>query len=119
MAYTGVGYRLERLTHVSATIRCMGLAVASRWTLSPELASGQIEAVLADWTLPSVDLWAAFPSGRLVTAKARAFVAFVEESLAGLIRRRPSGIGARQVVASPLPLWAGRIVTVKTPAGGG
>jgi DNA-binding transcriptional LysR family regulator len=60
----------------------MGLAVASRWMFSPELASGEVEAVLTDWTLPPVDLWAVFPSGRLVTAKARAFVAFVEEALA-------------------------------------
>jgi DNA-binding transcriptional LysR family regulator len=37
---------------------------------------------LTDWTLPAVDLWAVFPSGRLVTAKARAFVEFVEEALA-------------------------------------
>jgi DNA-binding transcriptional LysR family regulator len=66
----------------TAVLGGMGLAVASRWMFSRELASGKVEAVLADWTLPPVDLWAVFPSGRLVTAKARAFVAFVEESLA-------------------------------------
>jgi DNA-binding transcriptional LysR family regulator len=49
---------------------------------SPELASGKVEAVLTDWTLPPLDLWAVFPTGRLVTAKVRAFVAFVEEVLA-------------------------------------
>lgn len=48
---------------------------------SPELASGKVVAVLTDWALPPIDLWAVFPSGRLVTAKARAFVAFVEEAL--------------------------------------
>jgi len=36
---------------------------------------------LSDWQLPPVDLWAVFPSGRLVSAKARAFVAFVESVL--------------------------------------
>ncbi|AGW95098.1 hypothetical protein N234_34125 [Ralstonia pickettii DTP0602] len=41
-----------------------------------------MRAVLTDWTLPPVDLWAVFPSGRLATSKARAFVAFVEEILA-------------------------------------
>jgi len=60
----------------------MELAVASRWMFSPELASGKIEAVLTDWTLPALDLWAVFPSGRLVTARARTFVEFVEEALA-------------------------------------
>ncbi|BDC42697.1 LysR family transcriptional regulator [Paraburkholderia terrae] len=66
----------------TAVLNGMGLAVASRWMFSPELASGKVEAVLTDWTLPAVDLWAVFPSGRLVTAKARAFVEFVEEALA-------------------------------------
>lgn len=66
----------------AAVLSGMGLAVASRWMFSPELASGKVEAVLTDWTLPVLDLWAVFPSGRLVTAKARAFVEFVEEALA-------------------------------------
>lgn len=59
----------------------MGLAIASEWMFSPELADGSVQAVLTDWELPSIDLWAVFPAGRLVSAKARAFVAFVEEVL--------------------------------------
>jgi DNA-binding transcriptional LysR family regulator len=59
----------------------MGLAIASEWMFSPELADGAVQAVLTDWELPSIDLWAVFPAGRLVSAKARAFVAFVEELL--------------------------------------
>lgn len=65
----------------TAVLGGIGLAVASRWMFSPELASGKVVAVLTDWALPPIDLWAVFPSGRLVTAKARAFVAFVEEAL--------------------------------------
>lgn len=67
----------------TAVLSDMGLAVASRWMFAPELDDGRVQAVLTDWTLPPIDLWAVFPSGRLVTAKARAFVAFVEEVLAG------------------------------------
>ncbi|MBN3761691.1 LysR family transcriptional regulator [Burkholderia sp. Ac-20365] len=59
----------------------VGLAIASEWMFSPELANGTVQAVLTDWELPSIDLWAVFPAGRLVSAKARAFVAFVEEIL--------------------------------------
>ena len=59
----------------------MGLAIASEWMFSPELANGTVQAVLTGWQLPAVDLWAVFPAGRLVTSKARAFVAFVEEVL--------------------------------------
>ncbi|VVE87208.1 LysR family transcriptional regulator [Pandoraea bronchicola] len=60
----------------------MGLAIASEWMFSPELADGTVQAVLPDWELPPIDLWAVFPAGRLVSEKARAFVAFVEEILA-------------------------------------
>jgi DNA-binding transcriptional LysR family regulator len=59
----------------------MGLAIASAWMFAPELASGEVRAVLTDWSLPLVDLWAAYPTGRMPTAKARAFAAFVEAAL--------------------------------------
>lgn len=67
----------------TAVLGHMGLAVASEWMFSPELADGTVQAVLTDWLLPPVDLWAVFPAGRMVTSKARAFVDFVEEVLAG------------------------------------
>jgi hypothetical protein len=52
----------------------------------PELEPGAIRAVLSDWSLPEVDLWALFPTGRMMSAKAHVFVAFVETAL----RRRIS-----------------------------
>ncbi|KWR90724.1 LysR family transcriptional regulator [Cupriavidus sp. IDO] len=66
----------------TAVLGGMGLAVASRWMFLPELESGRVQAVLTDWQLPPIDLWAVFPAGRLVTARARAFVEFVEQALA-------------------------------------
>jgi DNA-binding transcriptional LysR family regulator len=65
----------------AAVLGNMGLAVASQWMFAPELAEGKVQAVLTDWTLPAVDLWAVFPAGRMVTPKARAFVGFVEQLL--------------------------------------
>jgi DNA-binding transcriptional LysR family regulator len=59
----------------------MGLAVASEWMFAPELASGAVRCVLDDWSLPPVDLWAVFPTGRQASAKARAFAGFVEAQL--------------------------------------
>jgi DNA-binding transcriptional LysR family regulator len=59
----------------------MGLAVASEWMFSPELKSGKVRRVLADWELPPVDLWVVFPTGRNVSQKARAFAAFIERDL--------------------------------------
>ena len=55
----------------------MGLAITSAWMFSPELASGAVRPVLTDWSLPAVDLWVVYPAGRMPTAKARAFAAFV------------------------------------------
>lgn len=63
----------------AAVLADMGLTIGSDWMFVPELASGEIKRVLADWSLPSIDLWAVFPTGRMVSAKARAFAAFVEE----------------------------------------
>jgi DNA-binding transcriptional LysR family regulator len=65
----------------AAVLADMGLAVASEWMFAPELEQGRVRAVLTDWKLPPLDLWAVFPSGRLATSRARVFVAFVEEVL--------------------------------------
>ena len=56
----------------------LGLGVASEWLFSPELRSGKIVAILEDWALPSTTLSAVYPTGRLASTKARAFVSFVE-----------------------------------------
>ena len=65
----------------AAVLADMGLAVASDWMFAPELASGAVVRLLPDWSLPAIDLWAVFPSRRLVSAKARAFAEFVEHLL--------------------------------------
>ena len=45
---------------------------------APELASGEVVPVLADWSLPPMDLWVIYPSGRQTAAKVRAFVKWFE-----------------------------------------
>jgi DNA-binding transcriptional LysR family regulator len=60
----------------------LGLVVASEWMFEPELRSGTVRPVLEDWTLPPVDLWAVFPTGRRASAKARSFATFIETRLA-------------------------------------
>jgi DNA-binding transcriptional LysR family regulator len=66
----------------AAVLAGMGLTIASEWMFSPELASGAVRPVLVDWTLPPIDLWALYPTGRMPSAKARAFAAFVEAEMA-------------------------------------
>lgn len=63
----------------AAVLADMGVAIASEWMFAPEIANGSVKQVLADWELPGIDLWAVFASGRMVSAKARAFTTWIEE----------------------------------------
>ena len=74
----------------AAVLADAGIAIASEWMFAPELVAGTVKAVLQDWNLPPMDLWAVYPAGRAATTKARTFVAFVEEVL-----RQPAGAGSR------------------------
>ena len=65
-----------------AVIAGLGLAISSRWVMAPELARGSVVPVLTDWTLPNAGLWPLFPTGKLPTAKARAFVSWFEKDFA-------------------------------------
>jgi DNA-binding transcriptional LysR family regulator len=65
----------------AAVLADLGIAVVSEWMFTPELESGQVCAVLNDWQLPRIDLWAVFPAGRMVNAKTRAFLNFLAETL--------------------------------------
>lgn len=66
----------------AAVLSGLGLVISTEWMFAPELASGEVVQVLTDWLLPPIDLWAVFPAGRRASAKTRAFVGFVEKSLA-------------------------------------
>jgi DNA-binding transcriptional LysR family regulator len=48
---------------------------------SDEINSGEVKTLLEGWELPLIDLWAVFPTGRMMSAKARAFADFVEAML--------------------------------------
>jgi DNA-binding transcriptional LysR family regulator len=65
----------------AAVLADLGIAVTSEWMFSPELKSGEVCSVLNDWRLPSVELWAVFPAGRMVNAKTRAFLTFLADIL--------------------------------------
>jgi DNA-binding transcriptional LysR family regulator len=64
-----------------AVLAHQGLAMATEWMFAPELANGTVREVMKDWTLPNQDLWAVFPTGRMASAKARAFVEYVQALL--------------------------------------
>ena len=68
----------------AAVLGHLGVALTSQWMFADELVKGDVVPLLKDWQLPPLDLWAVFPTGRLASAKARAFVDFVE----GLMSRQ-------------------------------
>jgi DNA-binding transcriptional LysR family regulator len=65
----------------AAVLANIGLTIASEWSFTPELASGAVVSVLEDWALEPIALSAVFPTGGLVSAKAREFASFVESCL--------------------------------------
>jgi len=66
----------------AAVIAGQGFSISSRWMFAPELETGEVVTVLDEWTLPSIDLWVIYPSGRLTSTKARTFVKWFEEIIA-------------------------------------
>ena len=72
----------------------LGLTMSSGWMFAPEIASGRVQRVLANWSLPPIDLWAVFPTGRNASTKARAFADFIESELASSFGN--PGIPARE-----------------------
>jgi DNA-binding transcriptional LysR family regulator len=66
----------------AAVLSGQGLAIASQWMFAPELADGTVRAVMTEWDLPPIDLWAVYPTGRTVTSKARLFTDFIERLMA-------------------------------------
>lgn len=95
-ASTEIAVTLAGRVHVSAAegvregvIAGLGFAIASEWMFAPELHSGSVISVLDDWSLPDVELWAVYPTGRHASAKARIFAGFVERLLGnGDVRSR-------------------------------
>jgi DNA-binding transcriptional LysR family regulator len=81
----------------AAVLAGLGLVVGSEWMFWAELENGTVHEVLQDWTLPSLDLWAIFPTGRRASAKAREFAGFMEGIMLRWCGRRgsnPHGLAA-------------------------
>ena len=83
----------------SAVLGGIGLAVAPQWMFESEISHGAVRIVLAEWRLPDSDLWAIFPTGRMVSAKARAFLVFIEEKLRKTVFRPVAPSNGHQILA--------------------
>ena len=57
-----------------------GILMRSQWDVAPYLRSGRLRPVLADWNLPSADIYIVFPTKANISAKTRVFVDFMLQS---------------------------------------
>jgi DNA-binding transcriptional LysR family regulator len=57
-----------------------GILMRSLWEAAPMLRSGRLRLVLPEWSLPSADIYAVFPTRSHLSAKTRALVDFLLES---------------------------------------
>ena len=60
-----------------------GITAVAHHFAEPYLRNGELEPVLAEWSLPSAPAWAVFPGRRLMPARTRAFLDSLEAEFAG------------------------------------
>ncbi|MEP1448850.1 MAG: LysR family transcriptional regulator [Paraglaciecola sp.] len=63
-----------------ACINGLGITINSRWSIYNHLKSGELVQILEDYPLIShADIWAVYPSSRLLAPKVRAFIDYFTE----------------------------------------
>jgi LysR family transcriptional regulator for bpeEF and oprC len=67
---------------VEAAVQGLGVIQTLDFLVEPELRAGRIVRLLARWEAPGPPISVVYPSGRYVSARVRAFTAFVRETLA-------------------------------------
>jgi DNA-binding transcriptional LysR family regulator len=65
----------------AACVSGLGIALLPRFSIIDEVASGRLVHVLPRWSTAEQGIYAVYPSHRLIPAKVRAFVDFLEEKL--------------------------------------
>lgn len=60
-----------------------GIVIRSEWDVIKHLESGRLRRLLPEFTLPSADLYAYYPSKKNLPARVRTFINFLVEQLAG------------------------------------
>ena len=70
-----------------------GIAVVPSWLAQADLASGAMTALLTDYFLPPIQVSLTYPSTRVLSRRARAFIDFLVAELARPTRARQPGGG--------------------------
>jgi len=75
---------------VAAAVAGMGVIFEPDFVVGPHLAAGRLQRLLPQFSGPRLDVWAVYPSRRHLSAKVRAFVAYLAEVFAtDPLRPRP------------------------------
>jgi DNA-binding transcriptional LysR family regulator len=64
----------------AAVLEGMGIAILPNWLVQPRLASGDLEVVLPEFTVPSLPLNAIYPDPGPLSLRARRFLDFLAEN---------------------------------------
>lgn len=78
-------------TAVAWALSGNGVLLRSEWNIAPYLRSGRLREVMADWQLPPADIYAVFPMKHYLSAKIRAFVDYLSDSLQTKFDPRDTG----------------------------
>jgi len=65
----------------AACLAGLGISLLPHFALTEQIADGSLVNVLPKWTSPQQGIFAVYPSHRLIPAKVRAFVDFIEKRL--------------------------------------
>ena len=77
-------FRSNNLSAVlAAANEGMGLAALPEYVARESMASGRLQAVLQDHSLPSQEMHAVFPSPKLVPSKVMSFIDYLQQALKG------------------------------------
>jgi DNA-binding transcriptional LysR family regulator len=66
---------------IAAAVAGLGIVSIPFWLCRPELASGALVQVLADWQIEPIELHAIFAAGRAAKPSARAFADYLASAL--------------------------------------
>jgi DNA-binding transcriptional LysR family regulator len=71
-------------TLLAAVCEGLGIAILPNWLVQPSLASGKVEIILSDYTVPSLPLNAVYPVPGSLSLRARRFLDFLTERKSAL-----------------------------------
>lgn len=71
-----------------AALAGAGFTMLPTWMVGEDLAAGALQILLPDWTLPEIDLYVGYASGRHTTGRLRTFLDFAQREIPRLLAEK-------------------------------